>query len=660
MTFPVRIAAVLLLILSGPLVRAAPAAAVPVDTGTAGAAAIDPLQRLGWHVTTGAAAGYLKDEVCGSCHAALYRSYQHVGMAQSFASAADATRIEAYGRTFHHVASDRYYRIDRQGDRLVFHRWQQGADGRPINRIDIDIDWIVGSGNRARSYLYQNARGEMFMLPLSWYSESSSWGMSPGFEGAAQEGLTRQIQRPCMFCHNAFPQVPKGSDVHWAPQVFPHELPQGTGCQRCHGPGAEHVRQAVSGKGLAEVRAAIVNPAKLPVEQRDSVCFQCHMLPSARVVGPRRFDRTDYSFRPGERLDDYILNVAVTEQGVAPADQFEINHHGYRLFESRCYQQSRGALTCISCHDPHVKPESGAFRAKVGKLCIGCHAAPATLHQPDVDLAGTDCVTCHMPTRRTSDVVQVTMTDHRIARGPFDHQALVAPRAATLHPVTGIELLDFGEVPTGDAATEALSIAALRASRSVAPALAGLERVLDRGADAATTPQLDAIRGELQTGRFPAAEQRARHLLAARPDLAVGHTLLGIALLAQDRTSAAVAALQRSVALEDDPETRVNLALAQLRAGDADGARQSLDAAIEMRPTLARAWKYRALLRRSDGDLPGARAALERAIALDPLDVAGMQDLIDLLRQLGDLDAARRWLELGRRTSQQLSGSSGG
>ncbi len=48
------------------------------------ATATDPLAGRGYAVTGGAAPGYVDDQLCGSCHADLYRSYQEVAMARSF------------------------------------------------------------------------------------------------------------------------------------------------------------------------------------------------------------------------------------------------------------------------------------------------------------------------------------------------------------------------------------------------------------------------------------------------------------------------------------------------------------------------------------------------------------------------------------------------
>ena len=574
------------------------------------------------------AAGYVDDLACATCHRTLYDSFQDVGMSQALKAPGNARPIEAFGETYYHGASDRYYRIDRGEDRsLTFTRYQQGVDGKPINQIRIPIDWVLGSGNRARSYLYQTDHGEMFMLPLSWYSEEQVWRMSPGFEHASHQGIDRKIMRTCMFCHNAYPDVPAGSDQRWQAQTFPQSLPEGIGCQRCHGPGARHVRTVLAGSSLEEIHGAIVNPRKLEAEKRDSVCFQCHMLPSATIEGVRRVGRADYSYRPGELLTDYIVNVDASEEGLSSEERFEINHHGYRFSQSACYRESEGAFACISCHNPHEKPESEAFRQSSSAVCQECHGDVPTLH-PDANVtAQTDCIGCHMPTRRTLDVVEVTMTDHRIATGPFDHEALVAPREREYRPVTGIGLLEFGDAPEAEAANYYRLAAALRANRFVSAARQGLEAHLEAYDHDDPTPEIDLSLGQIKDGDFAAAERTARALIAERQDIASVYGVLGTSLLGQRRNREAIAAFSRAFELEEDPETAFNLAAAYLGTGDTARADRYIDEAIRLRPLMGIAWRYRGLLRKSDGRLAEAQDALVRALEINPRDTGAYYEL---------------------------------
>jgi hypothetical protein len=260
----------------------------------------DPLTALGLTVTQGAAPGSIEDRACALCHHEIYSAYQEVGMARSFMRPGPQRVIEDFEHNeFFHPSSQQHYEMLQRDGRYRLRRYQLDADGNPINVLEQPVDWILGSGDHARTYLYQTPAGELYQLPIAWYSQTKSWGMAPGFDRKDHEGITRRVRRECMFCHNAYPNVAPASDGYEAPQVFPPDLPQGTGCQRCHGPGAEHALRAF-GKSAGRPQDAIVNPARLSPERRDDICFQCHLQPSVALPGLRRFGRGDYSFQPGE------------------------------------------------------------------------------------------------------------------------------------------------------------------------------------------------------------------------------------------------------------------------------------------------------------------------------------------------------------------------
>lgn len=608
----------------------------------------EPLERLGARASTGAAAGYLDDTVCRNCHQNIYDSYQLVGMSQSFKRPENARPVETFGVEYYHEASLSVYRMVENESGLIFERYQRDPNGDPINHIALPVDWVIGSGNKVRSYAYQNDWGEIFMLPLSWYSGAGQWRMSPGFEHANHRGLTRKISRECLFCHNAYPEARSGSDAFWEPETFPQVLPEGTGCQRCHGPGAEHVRTVVAGgSDIETIRSKIINPARLAGEYRDSVCFQCHMLPSAAVVGARRIGRNDYSFRPGELLSDYLVHVEVSEDGISRDERFEINHHGYRLYLSRCYQESGGEVACIGCHNPHVKPESVDFRKTTSGVCLGCHAKAETLHESATNYDADDCAVCHMPERRTGDVVEATMTDHRIARGPFQLKALVAPLEPRTRPITGIDLLEFGDMPTGDAREYYRLSAIARANRYLDTARKGLEAHLNKNTYLSPTPHIDLVRTQLQVGDYGDAEALLGELLASYPELHVGYTLLGTALLAQGKRDQAIAALRRSLEIQPDPEVWFNLALAYLHSGNTVDAEQAINTTIDLRPTMPQAWKYRGQLLVEKGDTASAVDAFKEALRLEPRDADAYRQLVDALRATGLVDEAERYLRHG-------------
>jgi predicted CXXCH cytochrome family protein len=115
-------------------------------------------------------------------------------------------------------------------------------------------------------------------------------------------------------------------------------------------------------------------------------------------------------------LGDFMLQFDHAP-GTGHDDKFEIAGAAYRLRRSACFQKSQGALQCATCHNPHDIPRGAEAAQRYTKICLQCHDAALN----KMAAAGThpksdDCIGCHMPKRRTDDVVHVVMTDHYIQR----------------------------------------------------------------------------------------------------------------------------------------------------------------------------------------------------------------------------------------------------
>ena len=241
------------------------------------------LAELGVPVTAGAAPGFADEASCALCHRKIADTYRAKGMARAFRSPRPENDIEDFAAPpFTHAPSGQKLQISRSGGRLVFRRWQTDAGGQPINIFETPVDWILGSGDHARTYLYRTESGELFQLPLAWYSQERRWHMAPGFDRPDHDGVLRRVRRECIFCHTSYPDVPAGADAYGAPQVFPARLPEGVGCQRCHGPAAEHVWLAMGGIGyvlrkfeydLAPIALGLVLAPMLELSLRQSLAM---------------------------------------------------------------------------------------------------------------------------------------------------------------------------------------------------------------------------------------------------------------------------------------------------------------------------------------------------------------------------------------------------
>jgi tetratricopeptide (TPR) repeat protein len=566
-------------------------------------------------------AGYAPDGACAECHADRAKSYQHVAMARSFYRPRPEKLIEDFGAPpYFHEKSGQYFEMRRRGSDILFRRYQLTPDGVPVNVFEQIVDWIIGSGNHARTYVYRTPGGEMFQLPVNWYSQTREWAMAPGYDRADHEGVTRRIRHECLFCHNAFPDAAPEPLSYWRSQTFPEQLPEGIGCQRCHGPGIAHIDAARAKAAQAVVRSSIVNPSRLATRARNDVCYQCHMQPVVALQGVRRFGRDLYSFRPGQLLSGYLAQLDVTEVGVTRAERFEINHHPYRLEQSRCFTESEGQLSCLTCHDPHRKVAPADRAAHYRKACMSCHVKPHRIE--------SDCTSCHMQPRRTQDVVHVVMTDHLIRRTPGGRE-LTAPRDEREPLLESVSFLRENEPgPLGDLYRLLPLIRATGGAN--AKAVERLEQLIEAAKPTEIEPYLDLAMGLLRQRRYADLERTAKRILERSPDQPLALEWLGLARAASTgRRQVAFPLLEQAVAAGSRPETEFNLGVFLATTGRTAEAIEHYERALAARPNFVAAWMRLAEAQLECGDRDGARASLGKALAIEPQNERARQALFE-------------------------------
>ncbi|MCB0689018.1 MAG: tetratricopeptide repeat protein, partial [Saprospiraceae bacterium] len=460
---------------------------------------------------------YVDDQLCAICHQKIFDSYQEIGMAQSFRNPNNIQFIEDFAADpFYHERSHTYFKIEKRDTQLFYSQFQKDANGQRINFHERKIDWVMGSGNKSRTYLYQTTNGEMYELPLAWYSDSRSWAMAPGFALEKGPDLTRQVKRECMFCHNAYPKE-QTPDRLWDPDIYSRNMPQGIGCQRCHGPGEKHIKKALA-DDQDSILLSIVNPGKLSPGRRDDVCNQCHLQPTIILTGVRKYDRGDYSFMAGERLRDYQVFVDIEEKNVRQEDRFEINHHAYRLYQSKCYQGSRGKLGCVSCHDPHRKIAEEEKQDHFRSVCLECHQAhdakPVSEIYRDVPL--DQCVTCHMPLRRSQDVVEVLVTDHWIRRSP-PTEDWTKPLSEKSSSFDAIRFLNSDFQPNEPSKGLYLASPVIRTIPDNASAMEYLQQQMQESQVKEITPYYDLLSAQINQHQYEGAKTTAEFILDQQP-----------------------------------------------------------------------------------------------------------------------------------------------
>jgi tetratricopeptide (TPR) repeat protein len=121
-----------------------------------------------------------------------------------------------------------------------------------------------------------------------------------------------------------------------------------------------------------------------------------------------------------------------------------------------------------------------------------------------------------------------------------------------------------------------------------------------------------------------------------------GWYLLGAALLRQERTSEAQAALQRSLSLKTDPDTEYLLGVIFEKAGNRAAAIDTFRRILQSRPDHAAAHAALGTAYREAGNYAEARTELERAVELDGNDLRANYQLGLVYAKLGEKEAAEK------------------
>ncbi|HEV2381060.1 MAG TPA: hypothetical protein VG206_14865 [Terriglobia bacterium] len=331
---------------------------------------------------------------------------------------------------------NRHFSVYRKGFDLYESEYELDAAGKKVFEQEHRLAYAVGAGEAGYTYLVQ--RGNyLFQAPLSFFSKTQSWELSPGYE-VRDQGFSRPIFMQCIVCHAGRPSPAQGAQQPSSPfytdpfeGADPPFAELAIGCENCHGPGELHVKERLAGAPLSDTTdTSIVNPSRLSPALANEICMPCHQAGDARVFKP---GKTMFDFRPGTPLDNTLALFQVPLNPGSPTPSPLLGHY-FGMTLSECYAKSGGRLGCITCHNPHEQltgaPASAYFRSK----CLTCHTEKSCTFPLQSRLHGQppdNCVRCHMPKQNLTAVSHAALTDHRITARPNEGYPDWAFRLAT-------------------------------------------------------------------------------------------------------------------------------------------------------------------------------------------------------------------------------------
>ncbi len=601
---------------------------------------------------------YTGDAVCATCHEDLFQSYQTHGMANSIYRWTPERAIEPeMTKPIYHASSRLVYRAYRRKDRLVQEELRLDSMGTPVHHLMREVIFVIGSGTAARTYLTERNH-YYYEMPLTFYTQRMKWDFSPGY-AEVNGRFNRLIPPRCIACHNSYPEAVPFVEGKYL------TMPEGIGCERCHGPGSLHVEERLAEPEPPDsIDRTIVNPARLPLELRLDVCQQCHLHGTVSIL---REGREAFDFRPGEPLAAHMaLFVEKKEQ----EGTIDVISHADRMKQSACFIGSLNTarpMDCTTCHNPHegFRQQGPAY---FNRTCLECHSASELPQQVSKGWRAThtpeaNCISCHMPKTAAEDAPHSAFTDHwiRVVRDTAGTHRATSTAPGALEPYferdrEGVEgdmylamaYIVYGKQKRAPDMVEK-GVAQLRAVLArdslhgeaqylTGFALMGLGRVqdaipyLERAVrlNASIPERLNALaQAYEQVGKSPVVIERLyRRALRIQPALSRVRVNYGRFLQAQGRVEEAIA--QYRAAIEEEPWLDIayyNLGTAYLQQQAWKQAVDALKEAIRLNPDYAEAMSNLGVLYAFQGEKKEALKWLRRAVEVAPNDPVALNNL---------------------------------
>jgi tetratricopeptide (TPR) repeat protein len=365
------------------------------------------------------------------------------------------------------------------------------------------------------------------------------------------------------------------------------------------------------------------------------VCMQCHLettsfaLPNSVV----RIGRGPFSYRPGEPLEDFMLHFDHAP-GSGREGKFEIVSSVYRLRQSACFLKSGGKLLCTTCHNPHEAPRGEKAANHYAAACHSCHATVAAKNHP----AGQDCVSCHMPKRRTEDVVRAVMTDHRIQRRPGAN--LTAPLAErreiegrTSYQGEVVPYYPSGPPRSPDIELH-LALAQVVQKSNLETGIPRLRAALENHRPARPQYYFELAQAYLWRNQRTEAVEWYRKALSRDPNYLPALSSMGSALRRLGQQAESLKTLERAVRIGPrDATARHELGETLREMGRIAEAVAALEESVRLDPNFAEAYN-------SLGGAKADEASFRRAITLHPDYAEAHSNLARVMASKGDAGQA--------------------
>jgi tetratricopeptide (TPR) repeat protein len=592
--------------------------------------------------------GYVGPQVCAECHATRVAQFLKTNHFRACREPCDGAMPAGFAPgkgTFAARESGLRFEMTQSGGDFLHTAVQATSAGE--KHAATRIAWVYGAGDADDVYFGWHG-DKLYELPVSWLHPQQQWGIAPRYRYSTENDFSRDATPRCVECHNTWVGHVAGTLNEYRREG----AILGVTCERCHGPGSDHVAFHRAHPG-AKTGEHIVHPGRLSRDGLMDLCAQCHSN-AIKYRGPA------FSYRPGQPLEASFKSLATKH----PEDDHVANQTQY-LRQSKCFQTS-DTLTCTTCHNPH-RPKGPTAAAAVEPACLQCHKPAQCGAQARLpEAVRENCIGCHMPrgikinvhfhTKDDTYVAPILRSQHRIAVYPAAEQAVLLawhrsqPDAASqqeagrLAKTLVAHWLSEAEQCRRDYRFMA-AIAAVREGLRVDPTPAVRKKLLEATAmvDRLEADTIAAGR-QFHEQRYAEAIESYKRILAVKPDQAIAHGKLGMLYWMTGRNEEAVAELELVAKYDaDEPYGYSVLGWMNYLQGKPGDALEFYRRADEIEPfdsQINYKWGL-ALLKVGQAEEAGER--FRQALQADPRHAGACQSLSHALRRQGQWNEAVRF-----------------
>ena len=305
---------------------------------------------------------YVGRQICAECHRENFEAHANHGHSATFFEVKDTNLGEIY-------AAESFD----GGEGFGTYLYQTTSDGElSVTLRDTDepsnlpLQFALGSGHNAQTLLTLMKgeanegiglehrvtcyHGERLGLTVGHVNKTADTPLERFGDLVDSATLER-----CIYCHTTRADL-VGDQLK--------NLVKNVNCEKCHGPGSEHVRFARLSQSPPPYS---VGKQDWDTESEIQLCGDCHRLPRSLSTSElREYPDTLTRFQP------------------------------VGMLMSACYLKSGRTLRCTTCHDPHQSVHQVSKDHHI-KSCTNCHDVDDKSHVICPVNATSNCIQCHMP-----------------------------------------------------------------------------------------------------------------------------------------------------------------------------------------------------------------------------------------------------------------------